>query len=392
MADNLGDLIVDVDGTLCPVKRPGERYEDLVPYHSMIEALRMRQAEGFRIVLHTARNVRTHNGELGLINRHTLPALMDWVERWDIPCDAVIVGKPWPGQEGYYVDDRAVRPSEFLSKSHAEITELLSKEKKQHERANIGMKTEEVNIVITMAGRGSRFRAAGYTKPKYEIEVGGRTLFDWSMLSLKQFLNRPHKLIFVILGELDAEAFVRKACSENGLDLGDIIQLAEVTDGQATSALAAKEIWNASAPLLIYNIDTFVEPQALRPFDIQEGADAWAPCFLADGDHWSFIRIGEDGCWAVEVAEKRRISENATIGLYWFSSASLYESLYNEHFMAGGEEAGERYIAPLYNTLINRGGRLGIATVPLGQVHPLGTPDEVKAFRPPRDLARAAKA
>lgn len=386
MRDKVGSLVVDVDGTLCPIKRPEERYEDLAPYGAIVEMLRKRQREGFQIVLHTSRNVRTHKGQIGLLNRHTLPALMAWVERWNIPCDAVIVGKPWPGKEGYYIDDRAVRPSEFLTHSHEELKTMLIRDREQFEKICCGQ-DGRTNIVITMAGRGSRFRDAGYSLPKYEVEVGGRTLFEWSLLSLNQFFQRKHRLIFVLLAELKAEEFVRNACAAIGLKPSAIVQLPTVTDGQATSALAANDDWCTDDPLLIYNIDTFVEPQSLSPADIPQEAHGWVPCFQAQGDHWSFIRLADDSEWAVEVAEKRRISPNATVGLYWFSSAGLYQELYRKHFKSGeGEEAGERYIAPIYNSLIAQGGRLGISLVDQYLVHPLGTPHEVNAFRPPQDL------
>lgn len=383
------NLIVDVDGTLCPTKSATDRYSDLVPYPEMVDMLRIRQREGFRIILHTARNMRTHKSDLSLINRHTLPTLMDWVERWNIPCDGVIVGKPWPGHDGYYIDDRAVRPSEFLSMDHDALSLKLAQEQETYAAMRAGTDSAPTTILITMAGLGSRFRKAGYELPKYEIEVGGRTLFDWSMLSLRQFFARPYRLIFVMLEEMQAETFVRQACNRSGLAIHGLVNLPALTDGQATSALAARDMWRAEDPLLIYNIDTFVEPQALSPVDIPEGADAWAPCFEAEGDHWSFIRLGEGSDWAVEAAEKRRISSNATLGLYWFSSAGLYERLYREHFSSGkGEEAGERYIAPMFSTLIEQQGRLGVSMAPNRTVHPLGTPAEVESFNPPRDFSR----
>lgn len=117
-------FVVDVDGTLCPVKGAGERYEDLVPYPQMVERLREVREGGGRIVLHTSRQMRTYGGNLGLINKNTAPVMLAWLERWDIPYDEIIFGKPWPGPRGFYVDDRAVRPDEFLSMTPGEMAEL----------------------------------------------------------------------------------------------------------------------------------------------------------------------------------------------------------------------------------------------------------------------------
>ncbi len=122
-------LVVDIDGTLCPVKPPGERYEDLIPYADMVEQLRLYRRQGFYIILYTSRNMRTYEGNVGQILAHTAPVLLDWLKRHDIPFDEIHFGKPWAGHGGFYVDDRAVRPSEFLNLSFEEIQTLLANEK-----------------------------------------------------------------------------------------------------------------------------------------------------------------------------------------------------------------------------------------------------------------------
>lgn len=124
-----GTLVVDIDGTLCPIKRSDESYADLIPYASVIARLREYQAKGYTILLHTARNMRTYNGDLGLINTHTAPVLFEWLERWQIPYDQILFGKPWPGKQGFYVDDRTIRPREFLTLSATEIDALLARDR-----------------------------------------------------------------------------------------------------------------------------------------------------------------------------------------------------------------------------------------------------------------------
>lgn len=123
-----GTLVVDIDGTLCDVKGPTQSYSELVPRAAMIEKLREYQARGYRILLYTARNMRTYQGNLGLINKHTAPVLFEWLARWDVPYDEILFGKPWPRSKGFYIDDRAVRPDEFLRLSEEEIHRLLGKD------------------------------------------------------------------------------------------------------------------------------------------------------------------------------------------------------------------------------------------------------------------------
>lgn len=107
-------FIFDIDGTICPIKEKNERYEDLVPYEDVIQKVKFYHEQGARIVLFTSRNMKTYNGNLGLINANTAKTLLKWLETWEIPYDEIIYGKPWPGEKGFYVDDRAVRPNEFL--------------------------------------------------------------------------------------------------------------------------------------------------------------------------------------------------------------------------------------------------------------------------------------
>ncbi|MCR5508378.1 MAG: capsular biosynthesis protein [Lachnospiraceae bacterium] len=120
-------FIFDIDGTLCPIKKPDEKYEDLKPYAGMIEKIREYKEKGARIILFTSRNMRTYGGNIGLINANTARVILDWLDKWDIPYDEIIYGKPWPGPEGFYVDDRTVRPDEFLSKTPDELKEICEK-------------------------------------------------------------------------------------------------------------------------------------------------------------------------------------------------------------------------------------------------------------------------
>ena len=124
------------------------------------------------------------------------------------------------------------------------------------------MEEKSIDIVITMGGLGSRFKKAGYTVPKYMIEAKGRSLFEWSMISLEGYRDRADKYIFLALKDdtCDVEAFIREKCSMLGISEYHVIILDELTDGQATTAMLAGKYWDKDHALLIYNIDTYVEP------------------------------------------------------------------------------------------------------------------------------------
>lgn len=235
-----------------------------------------------------------------------------------------------------------------------------------------------MNIVITMAGLGSRFRKKGYNVPKYMIEAKGNSLFYWSVSSLKSFHLESSNLIFIVRKEDQASQFIIEECSKLSIEFFHIVEIDELTDGQATTVLFAKPYWNREEPIIIYNIDTHVEPQALQKEIFNH--DGWVPCFNAPGDSWSFVKIDKSGS-AVELREKSRISDHATIGLYWFKSAKLYEQTYITYYsQPGREEKGERYIAPIYNQLISEGRIITISDIPLNKVHMLGTPEQLEDF------------
>ncbi len=120
-------LIVDLDETITLDARDG--YASATPNLPLIRRLHEYKAAGFDVVINTSRNMRTFEGNVGKINANTLPVILDWLKRNNVPFDEVYVGKPWCGDEGFYVDDRAIRPSEFVRHSLAEIQQLLRAEK-----------------------------------------------------------------------------------------------------------------------------------------------------------------------------------------------------------------------------------------------------------------------
>lgn len=236
-----------------------------------------------------------------------------------------------------------------------------------------------MNIVITMAGLGSRFKKAGYKEPKYRIEVCGKSLFEWSMESLVGFNNVKNlKYIFIVRKEDNASEFITEKMKLFNINDINIIEIEELTDGQATTALLAKEKWEESEELIIYNIDTYIEANTMK-YEFIKG-DGYIPCFKAEGDHWSFVKLDKNGN-AIEIREKNRISDNCTIGLYYFKTCELYEKIYNEYYANNKNlENNEKYIAPLYNYMIKKGYKINIEDLPVNKVHVLGIPEEVKVF------------
>lgn len=126
-------FVVDIDGTLCPIKKKDEEYCDLIPYKNIVDKLKEYKEKGAKIILFTSRNMNSYGGNIGLINANTAKVLLTWLDKWKIPYDEIIYGKPWPGHCGFYVDDRSVRPNEFLNYTIDELTEICDNSKKELE-------------------------------------------------------------------------------------------------------------------------------------------------------------------------------------------------------------------------------------------------------------------
>ncbi|WP_313569457.1 capsular biosynthesis protein [Comamonas terrigena] len=114
---------MDLDETICTTVN-GD-YANSIPKPDVIERIREFKAQGFEIVISTSRNMRTYEGNVGKINANTLPIIVDWLDKNNVPYDEIYTGKPWCGSDGFYVDDRALRPDEFVQLSVESIRKLV---------------------------------------------------------------------------------------------------------------------------------------------------------------------------------------------------------------------------------------------------------------------------
>lgn len=126
-------IVIDVDGTLTGGLRTGQSYADVTASPNVVRKVQSLKQQGYWIILYTSRNMRSYGGNLGLIMCHTAPVLVDWLARHEIPYDELHFGKPWCGHDGFYVDDRAIRPREFVTMELNEIEALLRRDQSSDE-------------------------------------------------------------------------------------------------------------------------------------------------------------------------------------------------------------------------------------------------------------------
>lgn len=117
-------LVIDIDGTLC-MNADNVSYDRMVPNYVVLDRLKEYKAKGFYIILYTSRNMRTYEGNIGKINAQTAKIMLNWLEHFNVPYDEIHYGKPWCGRRGFYVDDKAIRPDEFVKLSYDEIQDVL---------------------------------------------------------------------------------------------------------------------------------------------------------------------------------------------------------------------------------------------------------------------------
>lgn len=122
-------LVVDVDGTLCDIKSKGGSYIDVEPEPQIVARLRQMHGDGWRIILNSSRGMNSNDGNIGLINRNVMPVILEWLRRHEIPFDEIHLGKPWPGENGFYIDDRALRPREFVENDLAGAEALIVRDR-----------------------------------------------------------------------------------------------------------------------------------------------------------------------------------------------------------------------------------------------------------------------
>lgn len=239
-------------------------------------------------------------------------------------------------------------------------------------------------IVIPMAGLSSRFKKAGFDKPKYMLEARGQTLFSHSVSSFEKYFEKE-EFLFIVLDVHDTAKFVQKSATELGISNFRIVVLDEPTRGQAETVylgLKATPI-EATTAITIFNIDTF-RPGFSYPdsFNIND-VDGYLETFIGTGANWSnVLPISKGSDKVIRTAEKQEISEFCCTGLYYFRKAEKFLQLF-ESFM-GVEvqdlQGGEFYIAPMYNNLIEEGADIRFSIIDENDVIFCGVPDEYYAF------------
>ena len=236
---------------------------------------------------------------------------------------------------------------------------------------------QKCNILIPMAGRGSRFEEQGYTDKKPFIDVNGKPMIHRVIKNLGMEFDKEYMFILICLQEdFDKYDFTEfeKVIGHNSYD---VIILDDVTEGAAQTILQAKDLINDDTPLMTMNSDQLVDWDIERLFEMCEQFDGVIPCFYGEGNAWSYARTLDNG-YVQEVAEKKQISKYATAGYYYWSKGSDFVKYAEQMIEDNSRTNGEFYVAPVYNWAVKDGKRVGVFMV--DKLHSLGTPEDLQEY------------
>jgi HAD superfamily hydrolase (TIGR01509 family) len=233
---------------------------------------------------------------------------------------------------------------------------------------------DKMNVLIPMAGAGSRFEKAGYTFPKPLIDVNGKPMIQ----RVVENLNIDARHIFIV-----QKSHYEKYSLKHTLNLispnCEIVQVEGMTEGAACTTLLAKELINNDEPLVLANSDQYVDwdSNQFMYASMADDIDASILTFHSTHPKWSYAKLNEDG-FVIEVAEKKPISEHATVGIYFWKKGSDYvrsaENMINKNIRVNNEF----YVCPVYNEALLDGAR--VKTFHIDKMWGLGTPEDLDTF------------
>ena len=236
-----------------------------------------------------------------------------------------------------------------------------------------------INVLIPMAGNGSRFVKAGFRTPKPFIEVMGKTMIE----RVLENLNCKDVNYLLIAQENHIKKYkdlINKIKSKFRVSF---IPISQVTEGAACTTLFARKFINNSDPLVIANSDQIVDINFQSFIDdcLKKNLDGSIMTFEdpKKNTKWSFASINNEGL-VDKVAEKKAISDQATVGIYMFRQGSTYVNSTIDMIIRNERTNNEFYVCPVYNFAIQNNYKIGIYEIPKNRMHGLGTPEDLEIF------------
>jgi HAD superfamily hydrolase (TIGR01509 family) len=292
-----------------------------------------------------------------------------------LPKDTIIVEDSHIGREGALNSGAHLYPvKDAYELNGNRFLEMIKEFEKQETKKNVPWRNKKMNVLIPMAGAGSRFANAGYTFPKPLIEVNGKPMIQ----VVVENLNIDAHFIFLVQKEHYEKYNLKQLLNLISPEC-DIIQVDGLTEGAACTTLLARDLINNDEPLLMANSDQFVEwnsNECLYAFTA-DAIDGGIVTFKATHPKWSFAKIGDDG-FVTEVAEKNPISDNATVGIYFWKKGSDYVKYADQMISNNIRTNNEFYVCPVFNEAIADNKKIRVKQIE--KMWGIGTPEDLNYF------------
>ena len=237
-----------------------------------------------------------------------------------------------------------------------------------------------LNIVVPMAGRGSRFASAGYELPKPLIDVNGKHMIELVINNLKPTCE--HRFIFVCQNE-HIKQFNLHSVFSMACDNFEVIGIDGVTEGAAITVLKAREFIDNESPLMIANSDQWVDADINDYLADMEARELQGTMLTmkANDPKWSYAKVGAGGLVS-EVVEKVVVSDEATVGIYNFSSGNTFCKYADYMVEEDIRSNGEFYVAPVYTFMADAGAKIGVFNIgeEANGMYGLGIPSDLELF------------
>ncbi len=289
------------------------------------------------------------------------------------PSETLIVEDSFHGREAAIASGGVLCPVDYPSDvTYERLSEYISKGSSSLKKTK--WDGSEINILIPMAGAGSRFAIAGYTFPKPLIEVGEKPMIQ----VVVENLNIKANFTYIVQKE-HYEKYNLKFLLNLITPNCNIVQVDGVTEGAACTTLLAKEFIDSDKPLLIANSDQFIEWDSTKFYYAMaaDKIDGGLLTFKATHPKWSFVKLNEDN-FVTEVAEKKPISDIATVGIYYWSKGCDYVKYAEQMINKNIRVNNEFYVAPVYNEAILDNKKFKVFNI--NKMWGLGTPEDLKLF------------
>jgi len=233
----------------------------------------------------------------------------------------------------------------------------------------------KMNVLIPMAGAGSRFEQMGYTFPKPLIEVNGKPMIQ----VVVENLNIDAKHIFIVQKSHYEKYNLKYLLNLITNNNCEIVQVDGITEGAACTTLLAKKFIDNDEPMVMANSDQFLEwdSNEFMYSMVADDVDGGIVSFEATHPKWSFAKLG-DGGFVSEVAEKKPISNIATVGVYYWRRGSDYVKYAEQMIDKDIRTNNEFYVCPVYNEAI--GDDKKVKVFPIDKMWGLGTPEDLDAY------------